>query len=167
MKKLITSVFALFILASLQSCGPTPEDAIKYNDSIIDQVNLVINNDKILESLSKEPADMKSASEDLLKQINSSIDIVKKGGGFDGKTDFMDMAVKYLTSYKGVVENEYKEMNAINSKASEDITEDDEAKYNKLQDESDKKMTAASEEFDKFQKGFAVKYKFEIEEKSK
>lgn len=166
MNKVLTSVFALFIVVALQSCGPTPEDAIKYNDSIIDQVNLVINSDKILESMNKEVADMTSASESLIKQINSSIDIVKKGGGFDGKTDFMDMAIKYLTAYKGVVEGEYKEMIAINSKPSEQITEEDDTKYQKMQEESDKKMQTASDEFDKFQKDFAVKYKFQIEDKS-
>jgi hypothetical protein len=165
MNKVLTSVIALFIAFTFQSCGPTPEDAIKYNDSIIDQVNMVINSDKIGDALAKEPADMKAFLDDFIKTINASIDAVKKGGGFDGKTDFMDMAVKYLTSYKAVAETEYKGIIEINSKTPEDITDEDDAKNSKLSEDADKKLQTASEEFDTFQKDFAKRYKFEIESK--
>jgi predicted secreted protein len=165
MNKVIASVFALFIAFTFQSCGPTPEDAIKYNDAIIDQVNLVINSDKLSDALGKEAADMKAFNEGFIKQINDAIDAVKKNGGFDGKTDFMDMAVKYLTIYKGVAENEYKGIIEINSKNPEDITDEDDAKNSKLSEDADKKLQAASDEFDTFQKDFAKRYKFEIESK--
>jgi hypothetical protein len=166
MNKVLTSVFALFIAFTFQSCGPTPEDAIKYNDSIIDQVNLVINSDKIGEALAKEPAEMKSFLEGFIKQINEAIETVKKGGGFDGKTDFMDMAVKYLTTYRTVAETEYKGIIEINSKNPEDITDEDDSRNSKLSEDADKKLQTASDEFDTFQKDFAKRYKFEIENKS-
>jgi hypothetical protein len=164
MKKVLSSVIALFLAFTFQSCGPTPEDAVKYNDSIIDQVNLVINSDKLLDALSKEPAEMRSFLDGFIKQINEAIATVKKGGGFDGKTDFMDMGIKYLTVYKSVAENEYKGIIEINAKNPEDITDEEDEKHTKLEEDATRKLEAASEEFDKFQQDFAKRYKFQIED---
>lgn len=167
MTRAVSLVLTVFFVAIFQSCTPSPQEGIKYNDKIIEQVNRVVNADNALtEALSKEPADMKAAQEALVKQIDASMDAIKKSGRFDGKTEFMDVALKYLTVYKGVAEKEYKEMVTINSKPGEEFTEEDDNKYKQMNEVSSKKLKDASDEFNSFQQAFASKYKFEIENKS-
>jgi hypothetical protein len=167
MKKLSTFVFALFTAAALTSCGPTSEDAINYNDSLINEINKVIQADnKFVEAEDKGGDEMKSAHQSLIQQVNTALENIKKVGPFDKKSDFLDASVKYLTTYKGVVENEYKQMVDISSKPDDQKTEDDDAAYNKAQDASRDKMKTAEDEFTKVQQDFSKQYKFKFKSDS-
>lgn len=163
MKKILMIVVPFFAIAMMSSCGPTADDAVTYNNAIVQELDRVMMADSVIASMEQDKAVMDATEKNLIAQLNSAIETIKKNGGFDKGTELMDAAMNYLTSYKSVAETIYKEMIEINSKPLEKLTEDDDARYKELQDMCNTKMEKVSDQFDSIQKVFAEKYKFEIE----
>jgi hypothetical protein len=163
-KLLSTAVITAFTF--LTACGPTTDEAVKYNDSIIGQMDPVITaEDALLDALEKGPDEMAAAHKAMIDQINKSIEEVKKMAKFDGKTELADAAIKYFEVYKSAVEVEYKKMIDVLSKPVEESTDADDEAYSKALDEVDKKLNAASAEFDAFQADFGKRYNYTIDKK--
>jgi hypothetical protein len=167
MKKTITLFLFAVVAMTVTSCGPTKEEAIDYNDKIInEQVAIIDKIDKVYDALKnfKDAYGMDYAYAEALKQVETGTEIVTKLDKFGGTTEFRDEALKLFGTYKSVLENELKKMIDI-TKLSDDIyfTTNAEAEFNKLSDVSFKKMDMGLKEFNTIQKAFANKYKFEIE----
>ena len=94
------------------SCGPSSNDAIKYNDELVNQQNKVYEKESaLLDAISKNmPNKLDLLFTDLSKQIDESSEAVEKMNAFDGKTEMKDAVLKIFAAYKGVASNEYKNM---------------------------------------------------------
>ena len=163
MKKIFLMTISFFAVAMMSSCGPSAEDAVTYNNTIVHELDRVMMADSVIASMENDKAAMDATEKNLLTQLNGAIENVKKNGGFDKGTELMDAAMNYLTSYKSVADSIYSEMIAINSKPLEKLTEEDDTRYKELQEICNTKMQIVSDRFDSIQHAFSVKYKFEIE----
>jgi len=161
-----------FILSTLicvmffVSCGPTKDDAIKYNDKIINAQRKVVDKEndllRYIKSGSIKNAMLDEKYDSLAKQLKESTEAVNTIDAFDGKTDFKDATLKFFSVYKSVVDKEYKDW-MTNLKTPEDMVDQkvlDEEKY--LVATINEKLDNAHSEFKLAQNNFAVKYKFEI-----
>lgn len=165
MKKLfITILSSLFVSAILVSCGPTTDDAIKYNDALVSQQTKVFEKESaLIEAISKNmPEKFDALLNDLSKQIDSSTDAVKKMEAFDGKNDLKDAALKVFATYKDEVGGDYAEMIKFAKTPDSLYTQEDDDKVIEMSKKIDDKLNKAVEEFVSLQKSFAGKYKFEL-----
>jgi len=165
MKKLFTTIIgSLFVSAILVSCGPTTDDAIKYNDALVDQQKKVLQKESaLIEVISKNTPDkLESSYNDLLNQIKESAEIVQKMEAFDGKTDMKDAVLKVFEAYKNAAENDYIEMINLAKTPDALYTQETDDKVIDLSKKIDDKLNKAVDAFIVKQKEFAEKYKFEL-----
>lgn len=95
MKNFLSVLFiSAFVL--LAACSPTSEQAIEYNDKIIDQQTLIYNKINDLNNTYKsyKPDEMDKAYDTALKQANSGISVVNSMAAFGSSTSFRDEAIK-------------------------------------------------------------------------
>jgi len=158
--KRILGLLSLSLVLILSSCGPTAEEAAEYNDKIIaEQSAIVVKIDKLDESFQYYiPADMDAAYNEAINQISKSVEAVTALDKFDGKTDFKDEALVLFSSYKTILESEYKEMVRIYKIPDEQFTEDNYAQWDKLDEASKRKLDEALTKFSAVQEEFAKKY---------
>lgn len=165
MKKLFTTIIcSLFVSVILVSCGPTTNDAITYNDALVNQQEKVIQNESaLIEAISKNTPDkLDSSCNDLLNQIKESADVVQKMEAFDGKTDMKDAALKVFEAYKDAAENDYIELINLAKTPDTLYTQETDNKVIDLSKKIDDKLLKAIDAFRAKQKEFAEKYKFEL-----
>jgi hypothetical protein len=165
MKKIFTTIIgSLFVSAILVSCGPTTDNAIAYNDALVNQQKKVLQKESVLiEIISKnKPDKLDSSYNDLLTQIKESIDVVKKMEAFDGKTDMKDAVLNVLEAYKDAAENDYSEMINLAKTPDTLYTQETDNKVIDLSKKIDDKLNTAVDTFIAKQKEFAEKYKFEL-----
>lgn len=181
MKK--SNYFSIILLSfSVSSCMNTPEDAIKYFENIFKYQETVIEKEGELQNVIlkfvSEPAEdsiadktdtiisfdeLDSAYNSFLNQINISLKEVKKIEAFADKTILRDAAINLLNAYKSVAENEYAEILKILEIPDEEITEDDNARFNELfSKQINLKLDKELDEFFEVQQAFADEYDFEL-----
>lgn len=156
------------IMLSVISCGPTSDQAIAYNDKIIDQQVAIINAmDGLNSSFSDwtNKAGMDKAWNDAIKQVETSTNEISALEAFDKNSEFKDAALKLFAVYKSVLENEYKEKVALYKLSDALFTKEIEDKCAVLTDQALNKMNNALDELKPVQAKFAEKYKFEINKK--
>jgi hypothetical protein len=168
MKKTIHILLFATIVVALSSCKPSKEEAIAYNDKIINEQVAMIDKINLLYDALKNYQDhygMDFCYAEALKQVETSTAAVEKLDKFGGDTKFRDEALKLFATYKSVLQNELKKMVDM-SKLSDDMyTTDVEKQFNDLADVSSKKMDDGLKALDEVQKEFATKYNFQIEKK--
>ena len=163
MKK-IKYVFSLvFAMAMFISCGNS-DDAIKYNDSLVDLQTRVFEKESLLiDAMNKNTIDkIDPLYKDLLTQIDKASDTIEKIGKFDGKTEMKDAAKKVLATYRTVATNEYPEIIRIAKMPDSLYSPAEENKSIDLRKKIDDELDKAVNDFLEIQKSFSVKYKFEI-----
>ena len=153
----------------LSSCTPSKEDAMNYNDKIINEQNKIIESEKVLIIAIKDTLIKESALEPLLKNLSNQIIESKKTiegmDKFNRKTDFKDAALKFLNAYSDVVDNQYTAWLKILKIPDDQLTEDVANQEDKLVNTINTKLNNANDEFVIVQKEFAAKYKFKLAEK--
>jgi len=164
MKKIISVFSLLFAMTLLISCGPTSNDAIKYNDSLVDLQSKIFEKESaLIDAISKNTSDkIDPLYKDLLTQIDKAKDTLEKIGSFDGKTEMKDAVMKVFSTYKGVATNEYPEIIKLAKMPDSLYTQDDDNKKIDLSKKIDDELDKAVNDFLEIQKSFAVKYKFEL-----
>jgi hypothetical protein len=170
MKKIFATIIGfLFVSTLLVSCGPSADDAIKYNEELVNQQTKIFDKESaLIEVISKNmPEKLDGLCAELSKQIDESISIVEKMDAFDGKTELKDAALKVFKTYKDVVSNEYKSMIAYSKTPDSLYTQEDDDKVMELSNKIDEKLNKAIDEFVELQKQFASKYKFELTDTQK
>jgi hypothetical protein len=165
MKKIFAAFSMVLAAMFLTSCGPSTDQAIAYNDAIIDeQVAIIDKIDFMYESFKNfVPDEMDKAYSDALAQLETGTANVSKMDAFDGKTDFRDAAIELFKAYKSVFDNEFKEMITIYKLPDDQYTKEQEDKWNLLSDQAIKKMDAGLQKLKDIQAEFARKYKFEVQ----
>lgn len=151
------------------SCGPSTNEAIKYNDELVNQQNKVYEKESaLLDAISKNmPDKLDLLFSDLSKQIDESTKAIEKMDAFDGKTEMKNAVLKIFATYKEVMSNEYKKMIAYSKIPDSIYTPGDDDKVLELSKKIEDKINKAIEEFVDLQKKFASKYKFELTDTQK
>ena len=165
MKKIFAAILSsLFVSALLVSCGPSTDEAIKYNDALVSQQTKVFEKESaLIEAISKNmPEKFDILLAELSIQVDSSTDAVKKMDAFDGKSDLKDAALKVFATYREVVDSNYNAMIKYAKTPDSLYTQEDDDKVIELSKKIDDKLNKAVEDFVTLQKSFAGKYKFEL-----
>lgn len=161
MKKTLVSLSALL---ALSSCGPTTNDAVKYNDSIIDWVDHVKEpQEKLIDQLDGHNIDSLKITQ--LAFANASEESSKALEGikaFDDKTEYLDAAKKFIMEIKSLSDNEVKSLANVLMKDSLSISEEDVKIAEKSGVSFDSKYEKAFNDFAEAQKQFAVKWNFKL-----
>jgi hypothetical protein len=167
----ITIIISLFLV----SCGgakdklkdlikaETAETALDYNDDLIaiqaEVDNSIVNLLDVIDG--SDPVEMEDARTNTLKIIKDAISDVEDMRDFDGKDDYKKAMIKLLKMYEDIVKNELTDIIDLVG-YTEELTDDDWAKYEELYDSALAKYDEAFAEFDAFQDGFADKWDFTI-----
>ncbi|OIP05077.1 MAG: hypothetical protein AUJ97_01610 [Bacteroidetes bacterium CG2_30_32_10] len=168
MKKL--NVFLLIVLGiALISCKPTSQQGADYNNQIIaltdavvvDQYGQFLKTWQRYDVDNPDYAELKADFKSYQAQIKTSMDGISSLKKFDGKNEFKDAAIEYLSAYQSTCDNEWKEILDI-LKQGEDISSRDLSRCDDIAVAIDKKVEKADKNFAKFQKSFAKKYNFEL-----
>jgi len=164
-----TFIFSLSIMFLLNSCAPTKEDAMNYNDKIIKEQKKIVENEKqfisaVKENLTKGPT-LDNILKDLSTQIDESKKVVEGMDKFNGKSDFKDAALKFIGAYRNVVDNEYKAWLKNLKTPDELVTNDVIYEEEELVHAINRKLDKANNDFLDAQKEFAATYKFKLADK--
>lgn len=146
----------------LVSCGPTTNDAVDYNDKIIEKQVAVINSiDELLGTFSAFDGDeMDTQYAETVKLVEETQTFAKGLEPFDGSTEFKDAFVKLIDELHSGLKTEYPILIENLKIPTEEYTDEDEAQYDKVATKADDKFTAAQEDFMQAQKDFAKKWNF-------
>ncbi|HNW69535.1 MAG TPA: hypothetical protein PKI01_03970 [Bacteroidales bacterium] len=158
--KVLAACFLMFMLAS---CGPSKEEAIKYNDSIIDEQALIVEKINTLYKCIDDldhPENMDEAYKQALMQVDSGTGKVSKLPDFDGKSDLREAALKLFSVYKSVIQKELKTMIDILKMSPVDITPEIETQFDTMNTQALNKMDSGLKEFQAVQIKFSEKYNF-------
>lgn len=165
MKKFFTITFIGILTSVLISCGPTKEEAIDYNDKIInEQVAIIGKINKLYDALENytDHSGMDMAYQNAINQVKTGVVVVENMKKFGGSTEFRDAALILFGTYQSVLDNEFKRMIELQKYPDELYTTEVKNEYAKLNDVSFKKMDDGLIELKVIQAKFADKYKFEI-----
>lgn len=166
MKILIAALVLLTGTTFFVSCGPTADQAISYNDAIIDeQIAIIDNITAVFESFKDvdHPDKMDIAYTEAVKQCETGTEVVSKMEGFDGSTAFRDEALSLFKVYKSVLDNELKQMIIIYNLPQEEYTPEKEEEWSTLYDAAFLKMDPGLEKLKAAQEEFGKKYNVEVE----
>ncbi len=163
MKKIILSVAALATLL-LTSCGPTKDDAIKYNDSFISiEKALTPTYNAFIEQIDGHNLDsLKITYTTFAAKAKSSIEEVAKIQAFAEKKEYLDAATEYFKTINALAENEGKQMVEIMTKDTSQVTEADVANVTKYAEKFDADYAKALKTAQEAQNAFAKEWKFDI-----
>ncbi len=168
MKK-ITILLSAVVMTLLVSCGPGKNDAVKYNDKIMDVLNnLTVYHNGFLNQIDGHNIDsLKMAQKIFSEKSKSSLEEVGKIGPFAEKTEYIDVATEYFKTLNSIADGEGKQMVDIMSKDSTQITEADIAKISELAGAFDSRYEKVFNSMEAAQLAFSKEWKFEIENTKK
>lgn len=164
MKKNLFYSLLLIVVVFITSCGPTVEDAIKYNDNIIAEETAIIDKINTLDNEFRtyDPLLIEPALDSALIQVKHSIGVLEGIKDFDGTKEFKDQTLEFFKMFKSQLENEYSEMLKIYKLPEDKYTTVEEDRYNELIKKIDDEYKAQFEKFSSTQKAFADKYGFTL-----
>ncbi len=161
MKKYSISIAVLLILTA---CGPNTNEAIKYNDQIIDivdkikppQENLIYQLDgHNIDSLKITQTEFENIAIESLKKLNE----IK---AFDNTTEYIDAAKKFVGVMQNLSANEVKTLVQLITKDSLSYTDEDVKIAEENSANFDNKYEIAFTEFAESQKQFSTKWNFKL-----
>ncbi|MCA0431449.1 MAG: hypothetical protein LCH32_13195 [Bacteroidetes bacterium] len=166
MKKIALSISTLLILTA---CGPNSNDAISYNDQIIDIIDKIKQHqENLIYQLDGHNIDSlkitQTAFENIATESTKKLSEIK---AFDNATEYIDAAKKFVSVIQSLSTNEVKTLANLLAKDSLSITDEDV----KLAEENgvnfDNKYEKASNEFAESQKQFSTKWNFKLTTENK
>ena len=165
MKKTIPFIMIALFVGILSSCGPTRDQAVDYNDKIInEQIAIFEKMEQLIDTYENyQPDLMDAAYEKTLTQINQSIKNIEALPEFDGSTTFRDAGVTLFKLYKSVLENEHKQIIKLLKLPDSQYGDAEVKQTGDLSDAADEKINQGISNLDLIQSEFAMKYDFEIE----
>lgn len=166
MKKVILSALVVLGL-TLTSCGPSQKDALKYNDEIVAvQKALTPIHEAFIDQLDgHNPDSLKLTHANFAASAKSSLEACEKMQPFADKREYLDAAISYFKTVKGLADNEGKSMVDIMTKDSTQVTEADVAKINELAAKFDGDYEKILGTVQQAQEAFSKEWKFDLVEK--
>jgi hypothetical protein len=161
MKKITFPLLLIVITAFLFSCGPTKDDAIKWNDSII-EIETDVDNavEKFSNALDKDGADLEKELAEAVATTEQNLVKIKAIEDFKDGAAFKASGIEFMGVYLAFLKNEAKEIVAIAKNPNP--TEEDVTKLKEHLTNTDTKFTAADTKFVAAQKEFADKWGFQL-----
>jgi len=163
-----TKVFFLASLLSLFiSCKPSTDDAVNYNDKIVNEQILVASTIDSLNVLisNKDTTHIKNYYKELLHTIKTSSNKIDSIKDFDNQPDYNNNIKKLFKVYQDVIDNEYKNLINVCYLSDSSITKDTFNYFNFTLNQITEKISKQMKEFNTFQENFAKKYNFSLVEK--
>ncbi|MDO9000326.1 hypothetical protein [Sediminibacterium sp.] len=164
MKKLILliSAFTFFLV----SCGPTQNEAIAYNDSLMSIVDsLIVEHNLFLDQIDGHNMDSLKITHKLFsKKANASLEASKKILPFADTKEYRDVTEEYFTIIKNLAENEGKQMVDIMLIDTVQITQQNLDKINEIATRFDNTYSQVYDKILAAQIKFAKDWKFELTE---
>lgn len=166
MQKVVVSALVVLGL-TLTSCGPSQKDALKYNDEIVAvQKALTPVHEAFIDQLDGHNLDsLKITQGNFEASAKSSLEAAEKMQPFGDKREYLDAAISYFKTVKGLAENEGKSMVEIMSKDSTQMTEADVTRINELAAKFDSDYEKILGTVQKAQEAFAKEWKFDLVDK--
>jgi len=163
MKKLILSLSAAATLV-LTSCGPSQNDAIKYNDAIVSaQKSLLPIHEAFIDQIDGHNTDsLKIVHEQFSAKAKSTLEECQKIKDFNGKRDYLEAALDYFKAIQGLADNEGKQIVQIMTKDSSQVTEKDVTDVTVFAGKFDSEYARVLQKVQDAQVVFSKEWKFEI-----
>jgi hypothetical protein len=165
MKKLITGSLTVLMILLLSQCGPTQDEAIEYHEKIIHEQHLVVGyvNQMIGSFSTAEIANIETALNAAIEQVNKSIEVLEGMEMLEGGDhDLLKYCLELFRIYKSQLENEYTEQLNIYKIPIKDLREEDNERFNELNDLIDEVYYPAFDRFSKAEEEFATQWDFEL-----
>jgi len=152
------------LVAMLISCKPSKEDALKYNDALVNEEILVIKAESAFTDavINNRQNELDSLYQIFLKQIDISIANVNNIKPIGDENKFKDATLSLLSTYKSVVNNEYAEVLEIAKVPDDEFTQEHNNNMNLLSEKIDEKLEKEIQNFLNAQKELAKKYDLSI-----
>jgi len=168
MKK-IKFVLSISLLLLMSACGPTQNEAIAYNDAIMNIIDsLTIEHELLLNQIDGHNIDSLILTHKLFsKKAKTSLERAKKIEGFADKKDFRNTALEYFTTMNYLADNEAKQMVEIMRKDSIQIPQLDLDEINKLAASFDETYGKVYDKILAAQINFATEWNFKLTETKK
>ncbi len=161
------SFYYFLILSNLLliSCSPSKEEAIKYNDSMIEeQLKIVSLFDSLNYCLdSNISQQLLPIQKKLSNQIEESLKKINKIEEFDKNSNYKKNIEALFNVYKDITNNEYYKIINIYILPDSLYSNEEEVKLNIFWNEAFKKVQNQLFEFNKVQVDFSKKYNFKLE----
>ncbi|MBI5541135.1 MAG: hypothetical protein HY951_13800 [Bacteroidia bacterium] len=148
------------------SCSPSTEEAVKYNDLMIDeQLKISTLFDSLNYCLdSNISKKLLPTHNKIIKQIEESTIKINQAEAFDKTDEYKKNIMSLFEVYKDIATNEYNQIINIYLLPDSLYTIEDENKLNNYWNNAYKKIQLQLLEFNKFQEEFSRKYNFKLEE---
>ncbi len=162
--------FNYYVLVMLSiffvACSNLTDEAIKYNDLIIEKQQKIVS---LFNKLDSSFADTISKSyiqnfEILKKEIESQLKFIDSINSFNNSNEYKNKYKNLLQAYKNVLLNEYQMIVEWNSLPYEQFTKEISDKFYQTYENANKNIEKAVNKFIEFQKSFANEYKFNLVE---
>jgi hypothetical protein len=164
MKKITLILCTCAAAMLITSCGPSKEDAIKYNDNFIAiQKSLSPTYDGFVDQLDGHNADSLKIMYALFDaKAKSALEECKKVNPFNKKSDYLDAAIEYFKTIDDLTDNEGKQIVDIMTRDSSKITEADVATVTTAAGKFDSEYARILQKVEDAQAAFAKEWKFEV-----
>lgn len=162
-KKLILAL-AIISASLFTSCGPSRNDAIEYNDKIVDiQKSLLPAQDAFINQIDGHNKDsLKIAQAQFSEKAKNALEQCQKMPDFNGKREYLDASIDYFKGSLSLADNEAKEITLIISKDSSQVTEKDVADVKAYSEKFDADYTKILQKVQNAQAAFSKEWKFDI-----
>jgi hypothetical protein len=162
----INEFLLLALFSILVACGPTVEQAIKYNDEIIsksEEIKLKLN--ALLDSHDNFiPEQTDNVYQDALKSTKEGIEFLNKLEPFDKDTTLKAGALSLFKTYESVLEVEHKRLIELMKLPDNKYGDSEVAEYARTRDEAHKKVEYEIQKLLKVQQEFAKNHHFKVSE---
>jgi hypothetical protein len=146
------------------ACGPTKDDAIRYNDSLIAiETSLTPVYNAFIDQTDGHNVDsLKLTYEAFAAKAKASFGEVQNMQPFAEKREYLDAIVTYFKTINDLAQNEGRQLVDILSKDSAQVTEEDVANVGKFADKFNADYESALKAAQAAQTAFAREWKFEV-----
>src|ERR1700758_1499995 len=107
MKKILLPIIAIAVLFT--ACGPTTNDAVKFNDSLVTAQKGCIQGEKDFYKACDgyNPDEIKTSYESFARMVDSSVKMVQNVKEEKEFAAFKENAMKLVSAYKDLIPKEY------------------------------------------------------------
>lgn len=161
-----TFTFLLISIVIFNSCGPTVEQAIKYNDKIIEQDDSISAKiEALIDTYDKfDPKEMDQAYNEAMKEIQKGIDFATKLKPFADDASFKDGALVLFNAYKSILEVQHKRIIELLKLPESEYGDKEVEEFEQLIEQANKKIDVELDNLIAIQEKFANTHQFPIEE---
>ncbi|MGZ3862385.1 MAG: LIC11966 family surface protein [Bacteroidia bacterium] len=163
LKKCILSLVTVSSMI-LTSCGPSQDDAIKYNDQIVAiQKALLPAQDAFISQIDGHNKDsLKLTQANFSEKSKTALEQCQKMPEFNGKREYLDASIEYFKVTLSLADNEAKQIMAIMTKDSAQVTDKDVADVTACATKFDKDYANILKKVQEAQAAFSKEWKFDV-----